>query len=205
VAPPSAETVNEDPVTIFGDVPTYGADLHVVGAGTKDWLDRLSEPAAADRVRNVLLQLADQLGPIEVDELCRSTARAFGLSRVRADRIAAIRSLIPPSATRTSGDFGDFIWPHGVDPSTWRGFRRNDGELARKVTEMAPEEVLNAMRVCVQVGQAVSRRELVELTARLFGHDRLTAAVRERLEAVVRLGVTDGALVALGNDTLGPS
>jgi hypothetical protein len=204
VAPPPAEAVSDDPLTIFGDVPTYGADLHVVGAGTKDWLDRLSEPAAADRVRNVMLQLADQLGPIDVDELCRSTARVFGLSRVRADRITAIRSLIPPSATRTASEFGDFVWPSGVDPSTWRGFRRNDGELARKVTEMAPEEVLNAMRVCVHVGQAVSMRELVELTARLFGHDRLTSAVRERLEALLNFGVESGALGDLGNDTFGP-
>ena len=191
-------------LSVFGDVPTYGAGLTVAGAGTKDVLDRLSDPATAVRVRSVATQIADQLGPIEIDELCRSTARCFGLSRVRSDRVDAIRALLPSSLPTTNGELGEFVWPTGSDPSTWRGFRRNDGELARKVTDMAPEEVLNAMRTYLDAGRAVGRSELLEVTAKLFGHDRMTAAVRERLEAVLLTGLASGAIEDLRSDTLGP-
>ena len=105
---------------------------------------------------------------------------------------------------RTTSKIGRFVWPEGVDPTTWRGFRRNDGEMARKLTEMAPEEVLNAMRTYLQAGTAVGRSELLDVVSKLFGHERMTAPVRERLEAVIAFGVANATIVDLGSDTFGP-
>lgn len=189
---------------VFGDVPTYGASATLGVAGTRDVLDRLPDPTTAARVRSVLVETADQLGPIEIDELCRLTARRFGLTRVRADRVAAIRVLLPSALPTTKTELGEFVWPLGADPGTWRMFRRNDGELARKVTDMAPEEVLNAMRAYLRAGQAVGRGELFAVIATLFGHDRMTAPVRERLGAVLEFGLAAGAITDLGSDTFGP-
>jgi len=69
---------------------------------------------------------------------------------------------------------------------------------------MAPEEVLNAMRRYLQVGHAVGRSELLEVTAKLFGHDRMTAPVRDRLEAVLSIGLASGAIEDLGSEAFGP-
>ncbi len=204
-APSDPAADHGSPLDIFGtDLPTYGSGLSLDGLGPKELLDRLDDPTAATQVRSVLSQLADQLGPIEIDELCRLTARGFGLSRVRTDRVTAIKALIPSDRTITTTALGQFVWPNGVDPTSWRGFRRNDGDLSRKVTEMAPDEILNAMRVCVDIGQAVGIKELFELTAGLFGHERLTAPIRERLDAALQMGVAVGALHDLGDSTFGP-
>lgn len=205
---PAAPDVPPEPLgaalDVFGEVATYGAGVELSGAGTKDALDRLDDPAIAGQVRAVLVRLAEQLGPIEIDELCRCVARSYGLSRVRADRVAAIHALLPRTLPTTTSKIGRFVWPEGVDPTTWRGFRRNDGEMARKLTEMAPEEVLNAMRTYLQAGTAVGRSELLDVVSKLFGHERMTAPVRDRLDTVLGIGLRSGAIVDLGDDTFGP-
>src|SRR5690606_4699700 len=182
----------------------YGAGVQLSGAGTKDALDHLADRTAAGQVQALLVQLADQLGPIEIDELCRSAARCFGLTRVRADRVASIRALLPSFLPTTTSPLGGYVWPASVDPRAWRGFRRNDGEISRKLTDMAPEELLNAMRTYLRAGTAVGRAELYDAVTKFFGHERLTAPIRERLDAVVETGLRSGAVIDLGDDTFGP-
>jgi len=41
---------------------------------------------------------------------------------------------------------GDFAWPERLDPETWRGYRLPDDPASRSLVEIAPEEILNAMR-----------------------------------------------------------
>ena len=170
---------------IFGpDVPVFGFSVDLGELGSTDVLDDLPAPAARQAVHRAIVETVDALAPIERDELCKLIARRFGLSRVRADRVASIAALVPAAWVRT-GNLGCFVWPPNLDPDSWDGFRRNvNGDTPRRLPEVAPEEIRNAMVECVRQGIEVREAEMFELVAKLFGHERQTDAVKQRLSAV---------------------
>jgi hypothetical protein len=170
-----------DPALSDGPSVFVAAPADLVGP--RETLDHLSERRPASAVREQLVDIIDAEGPIEVGRLIRIAARRFGLHAVRTARADEIRRLIPRGVIRKSR-LGDFAWPERLDPATWRGYRSPDDPISRGLDEIAPEELLNAMRAVVAGAPGIDDEVAIRATAKIFGMSKLGALVRARLEAV---------------------
>ena len=88
-------------------------------AGEKAVLDELPAAKSARVVRRVLNDGIKAEGPIHVDRLAKLTVGAFGLNRATEARKEALLSTLPPSAV-----VDGYLWPEGLSPDSWDGFRR---------------------------------------------------------------------------------
>jgi hypothetical protein len=130
---------------------------------------------------------------LQVERLARIIARRYGLARVRAERIRQVIEVIPPARVRR-GPFGDFIWPLHTDVAGWRDFRKTPPECERALEEIPPEEIRNAAVFFAQRGLSISESAMLDELAAVFGIQRMTSAVKDRLLAVLAWAVDSGAL-----------
>jgi hypothetical protein len=166
-------------------------------AGDRRQLDRLSDPAVAKVVRRLLTSGLKAEGPVHRDRLARLTAGAFGLTRVTEARRDALLALLPANATLA----GDFVWPASLDRATWSSFRRQASSVQRPLEHVAPEEIGNAMVALARASADLTKDDLYQRTAEVFGHRRRTAAQLPLLDAAFaavlaadrRTGQPDGA------------
>ncbi|MFZ4433317.1 MAG: DUF4011 domain-containing protein [Microthrixaceae bacterium] len=166
-------------------------------------LDRIGEPDADSRIRTMIAQTADLLGPILLEDLCRRTARRCGLGQVRQNRIGAIASLVDPSMC-SDADGESVVWPARVDPSSWLGFRRNDEQSERGLVDTPLVEISNVMGSYVAAGLLVDREELMRVAGRFLGAQRLGAALKNRLNRAVDLAEQRGLIASVGDDSFSP-
>ncbi|MGO1287036.1 MAG: DUF4011 domain-containing protein [Cellulosimicrobium funkei] len=182
VTPVTAPT----PVDVEASTGETGSFIpaHTDVVGSRDVLDALPDRAAAVVVRAQVMDVISVEGPVAVDRLVRVVGRRFGLTAVRASRAVDIEKLIPRSQIRKS-PLGAFVWPTGMDPDQWTGYRTPDVNASRRFDEIAPEEILNAMRLVVDSDPALGDEETLRRTATVFGVSRVSAGARARLEAVI--------------------
>jgi hypothetical protein len=159
-------------------------------AGDKTVLDELPASKAARPVRRVLTAGIKAEGPIHVDRLAKLTVNAFGLNRASEARKNTLLSLLPPSAV-----VGDYLWPDGVSPDDYAGFRRQTSSTDRPIEHVAPEEIGNAMVALCRASAGMMADELLTKTAVIFGYKRRTPAVTPALEAALKLVLHRGRLV----------
>ena len=109
----------------------------------------------------------------------KRVAYEFGLQRVRDAKIAELTPLL--GTRRVTELMGDvFVWPQGVEPDSWRRFRRTTRDQ-RKIDEVSPYEVVNAMEVTVRRSITISPDELARWAGGFFGAGRMTEKVEEYL------------------------
>ncbi|MFD2094044.1 DUF4011 domain-containing protein [Blastococcus deserti] len=166
-------------------------------AGDKTVLDELPASKAARSVRRVLTAGIKAEGPIHVDRLAKLTVNAFGLNRASESRKKALLSLLPPSVVS-----GDHLWPEGVTPESYTGFRRQTSSTDRPIDHVAPEEIGNAMAALCRAGAGMMADELLTQTAAVFGYKRRTPAITPQLEAALELALHRGRLVEQPNGML---
>ena len=166
-------------------------------AGEKSLLDELPASKAARPVRRVLAAGIKAEGPIHVDRLAKLTVNAFGLNRASEGRKNTLLSLLPPSAV-----VGDHLWPEGVSPDTYTGFRRQTASTDRPIDHVAPEEIGNAMAALCRASAGMMAEELLTQTAAIFGYKRRTPAITPPLEAALKLALQRGRLVEQPNGLL---
>ena len=160
--------------------------------GSKGQLDDLAanEPVIVAAIREVIAIE----GPIEMERLLKFVARRFDLRKVNAKRLEEIGELVPADRVTTS-DLGEFVWPVGIDPTTWREFRTSD-TLVRPIVAISPEELANAATVIVKEAYSIDRTDLIRAVATQFGAKSVTAPVRERISDALDWAVADGRLQA---------
>jgi hypothetical protein len=163
-------------------------------AGEKSLLDELPASKAARVVRRVLTAGIKAEGPIHVDRLARLTVGAFGLNRATEARKSVLLSLLPPSAVE-----GDYLWPDGVTPESYEGFRRQVSSTDRPLEHVPPEEIANAMAALCRASAGMRRDELLTQTAAVFGYKRRAASVTPLLEAALQLALKRGRLTEQGS------
>lgn len=168
--------------------------------GVRDDLDRVHSPAVKNTIMRAVQETVTTEGPISLDRLARNVARRFGFDRVAAARRDFVLQSVPDELIERSDELGSFVWPKGLDRATWRGFRKTPSDLNRPLTDVAPEEIINAMMsVCARTGQP-DYDSLLRQTLQTFNQKRLTGPTRERLEAVIDLGIRRGRLIKV-NET----
>ncbi len=186
VSEPKAPAGGEDG-SRFVAAATTGLEEH------RDRLDHLGDRRTAAAVREVALDVIATESPIEAGRLARIVGNRFGFQRVVAKRAAEILTVVPRGLRRSS-DLGTFYWAEGTTPESYRGFRRTPEGVSRSLAEVAPEEIANAMAQVVRASHRIEVEELLREAAAVFGTQRVTPPVRERLEAVLAWAVRDGRL-----------
>jgi hypothetical protein len=194
VTPPAPRTAAKPaarkpagPVPMDGETPFVPWIPKV--AGEKSVLDELPASKAARVVRRVLAAGIKTEGPIHVDRLAKLTVGAFGLNRATESRKSTLLSLLPPSAV-----VDDYLWPEGVDPASWTGFRRQMSSTDRPLDHIAPEEIANAMAALCRASAGMRRDELLTQTAAVFGYKRRTQTVTPLLESAAAFAIERGRI-----------
>lgn len=67
------------------------------------------------------------------------------------------------------------VWPVGMDPETWRGYRENEPEVDRKIEHVSKVEIANAMVAICREAHGIEWVDLKRLTIPTFGGKRVTA------------------------------
>ncbi len=135
--------------------------------------------------------------PIALERLARVVAKRFGFDRVSAARKDFVIECVPAELIH-SDSMGAFVWPHQIDRVTWNGYRTTPDEVSRPLGEIAPEEIVNAMKAAC-TGAELDTESLLRATMAIFNQRRLTGPSRERLEATIDLGLTRGRLIRIGS------
>jgi hypothetical protein len=154
------------------------------------------DPGVRRQVQELMVTIVDESGPICLERLSRRVIRAYGRTRLVDSRLAQLRALVPVGLRRDREE--GFLWPAGRDPRSWTGFRTSDDLKARPLSDIALLEIANAMGYVAAQAMGIGEDELFKQTYRLFGGNRLTEPVRERLSAALHVGVEAGRLIIRG-------
>lgn len=153
-------------------------------------LDQLHDQKTRAYIATIVGEIVATEGPVLAARAARHVGRLHGLDRVREARvqaiIAAIGDAIPLSAD-------GFYFPAGTNPDEFLGWAVAEAGT-RKVDEISLVEISNAMAHIARVGLGASRDELVSASASAMGFLRVTAGIRERMEAAVADGLRRGVL-----------
>ncbi|HWO66065.1 MAG TPA: DUF3320 domain-containing protein, partial [Umezawaea sp.] len=166
-------------------VPAY-APWPVRAVGTVEVLDRL--PVTGERVAAVVAEVVAAEGPVHVDRLVKLVAGAFGLSRVAEARRTAILGQVRLRVE------DDVVWPVGMRPREWSGYRRTPEGVERSFEHVPTREVVNALVAVARGAAGMPVGELRREVLAVFGGRRVTASAAERLDAALEVGVRAGRL-----------
>jgi hypothetical protein len=147
-------------------------------------LDRLQGARARERVAQEVADVVATEAPLSADRLGKLVTRRLGLSRASGFRVRQVLSLVPAEQVHTTV-LGTFVYPAGMAPQQYRGFRAAPEGTRRELEDIAPHEILNAMKFVAVAGHGALVEEVLKETAALFGYARLTAPVRTTLASVL--------------------
>ncbi|HET9648578.1 MAG TPA: DUF4011 domain-containing protein [Microlunatus sp.] len=156
-------------------------------------LERIDDdPTARQHIAEVMAAIVAESGPINVERLARRTVRAYGRTRLVDSRLAQLRALVPGHVRRDREE--GFLWPAERGPQDWTGFRTSSDIKLRPLGDIALVEIANAMAAVAGQAMGIGTDELYRQTYKLFGGNRLTGPVRERLAAALATGERRGRL-----------
>jgi hypothetical protein len=159
------------------------------GVGT---LDRLPARDAVADVQAVVREIVNVEAPVHVVRLAKLVGGAFGLDRVAQSRVESILRCVP-SEFRTAGD-KTYLWPAGVDPTTWPGFRRSLDAEDRDFEHVHPREITNAMQSISTQVAGIYEDELRRETLNFFGLKRMTPKMTAVLDHALKQAFANEAL-----------
>jgi len=132
--------------------------------------------AATTVALQILEGVIDHIGPISARNALRRVAKEFGIGRFTDTQLGKMWPLL---GTRLHTQIDDvvYLWPNGVDHTSWRAFRQSTLDQ-RKLEDITPYEVVNAMESVVRQSISISETELIRWTANFFGAKTLTEKVQ---------------------------
>jgi hypothetical protein len=184
------------------DMPFEPFEVDVVGS--IGWLDEASKSRKAkERVVSLLSSIIEAEGPIEIDRLARLACNCLGLSRVPAERLAAMKKMVP-ATSRKKDKIGTFCWPSSRDLDNWDGYRtshESDGR-ERNIQEISVREFGNALVDTVDRATAIGFEDAMKEVARIFGFKALTAKTAEVVEVAFKYAIDTGRVKCSDNNEL---
>jgi hypothetical protein len=162
--------------------------------GSRDDLGRTTSPEVRQTIAAAVQDTVETEGPIATDRLARSIGRRFGFDRVTSGRQRFILEAVPAELIKRT-TLGEFVWPTGLDKDTWRGYRITPATINRPLTDIAPEELINAMAYTANAGRYDDEHELYRATMLVFGQRRLTSQTIARLAACRQLAEERSRLI----------
>lgn len=150
-----------------------------VPVGGVSILDDLPKVIAKQKVRAVAIEIVEAEGPIHSERMAQLVAASFGVQKLYSSRAAKI-----VRQARSIGlliDDDKFVWPDGIDPSSWGEFRPNDSQVDRPFQHVSPVEIANAMRRILVMRPDLSDADLDAETLQTFGRKRRTRIAAAQL------------------------
>jgi very-short-patch-repair endonuclease len=148
----------------------------------------LSKAVPHDLVGDVIKVVGTE-GPVHVDLIYQRIATAWSVSRVTVKVKELINTAIGiarhDQRIEQRGEHGEFLWPIGLATPVVRA--PTEGDKARSIEHIAPEEIAEAAFLVAQEARSLSEADLIAQTAKLLGYARVT----KKIDAAVT-GAIDG-------------
>ncbi|EHR61021.1 DUF4011 domain-containing protein [Saccharomonospora cyanea] len=187
------ESMREAAAPVDGPAPFVPFKPEIVGS--KEDFEALPHDKRVRRlVADLFIEITRFEGPVEIGRLANAVVRSFDFSRVRQNREQEALVCLPRSLRKRKSGLGVFVWPPHLDPDTWCGYRVTQRPGDRKVGEIAPEEITNAMREVLTSEQPTTEEKLFRATLELLGHRSLTQQAHDVLSKALKFGVREGRL-----------
>ena len=127
----------------------------------------LSQAVPHDLVDDVL-KIVGTEGPVHVDLVYERIRAAWSVSRLTAKVKQLINTAIGLAVhDQRVKQRGDFLWPIGLAAPVVRA--PQEGDKARSIETIAPEEIAEAAFLCVQEARSLSEADLISQTAKSAG------------------------------------
>ncbi|MBP1159800.1 hypothetical protein JOE46_001959 [Rhodococcus sp. PvR099] len=164
--------------------------------GEREDLDRVNSATVRGRITGAVREIVEIEGPIELDRLARDVGRRFGFDRVSASRKGFVIDCVPAELIQAT-PLGNFVWPRELDCAEWGGYRSTPDNVTRSLSDIAPEEIVNAMNAVCR-GRQLEVEPLMRETMAVFNQKRLAGPSRDRLDACLDHGLRSGRLIRTG-------
>jgi hypothetical protein len=175
-----------------GNEITYWRPWHDQILGPRELLDSLPNSAGQEAVRFAMSLVLPYESPIEPIRAAKIVGKAYGIASMYEKRAAQILRVSLPGTVR---DTEGFIYLEEHDPmSDWQGWRATRSGDPRKITEISLPEIGNAMRYLAIKSIGIAPEELFKETAQLFGIQRVTDAIKGRLNSALEFAISKGKL-----------
>jgi len=148
--------------------------------GDKDDLENFRRVGVKEKLHAVVAEIVDFEFPLSLERLIDLVRRSYGVGRLHKPRRAAVERQVRSYDDVIVDEHG-FVWPEGVDREAWRDVRPNGESVGRRITDVSPHEVANAIRSIRAEHPDFGDDELDREVVRCFGGRRLTAAFAEHL------------------------
>ncbi len=156
------------------------------------------------KIARWIAEVVKKEGPVHIDEVARRICETGGIARI-GNRIKDALNYATQAAIR-SGSIkkkDDFLWDIEMKTPVVRD-RSNLPSNARKVTYIAPEEILIALEMIVQDSIAIRPLDAVPFVVRAFGFTRITEEMKQYVVSIVMDGIKN-KVVSFDGDLLKPS
>jgi very-short-patch-repair endonuclease len=150
------------------------------------FLDSRSTQEILERLEAVI----EAEGPVSLDLAARRVAACWGIRRVGHRVEERIKKLAPRArCRRTPHGEKAFLWPEGLDPAEYTGFRAagEDPDAQRGISDIPPEEIANAALHVLKGQVSMPADDLIQQTGRALGFQRVGRNVREGIRAGIDL------------------
>ncbi len=154
-------------------------------------------PANTRLLREQIIQVVQEEGPISKSQLIRRVLHAWGVGRSGARIERHFDQVLHTMKLRTTiWDTLIFYWPQEADPAAYDVFRVPEGDQERRNAEdLPPEEIANAIREVLYSQISLPLEDLIRETVKMLGYSRtgsaLDKAVRNGLRAAELRGYAE--------------
>jgi len=137
--------------------------------------DDLNNPNAINRIADTIVKIVDIRGPIYPENLVALVSEAYGGRKMTVRFTKIVIGIIETYLIPKFVKYHDsYLWPPGMDPVSWSGFRGQDSISDRKFEHIYPGEIRNAMRFVVEQTLGIKQDELRSEVLSIFGIQRVT-------------------------------
>ncbi|MBN1591728.1 MAG: DUF3320 domain-containing protein [Candidatus Coatesbacteria bacterium] len=182
---------------IPGTIPYRVIELPPVN----DW-HRFGSPASISAIRDRMRQIVFNEGPIHRQVAELRVARLWGASKVGRQ----MRETFDDVIGRLKRDgvisvWKQFLLTSGMNRCPVRVPVANEIESQRKIDEISPHEIAEAIFLALRHLSSIEEQRLIEAVARIFGFERTGPRIQKRLKQVMssiakegRIQVSDGRI-----------
>ena len=162
-------------------------------------LEAFRDPRTRRQISQCFKALVEAMGPVHFDHVGRLVIAGWGIKRmgknIRQTLENALNTLPPEERPVRRGDW---LWPAGIAPDTWRGIRipTPHPSAQRSTDQIPPEEIANAAEWVLGRALSIEQEDLERETARVFGFLK----VKRKVKAGMMAGIAH--LVATGRARL---
>lgn len=148
-------------------------------------------------IRSQIYQIVQTESPISKNLLYRRLLNIWNTSRVGAKLDRHLQEIITETNVRKSSHHQDFYWIENTD-FTCTFYRDNDVEK-RSVEDIAPEEILVALKEVLSNSLSIEKSDLMRYLTRTFGYSKMGMQIENLMDYAIKFAVEQDVAELDGN------